>query len=122
MMDAFRLIPALQVVFTHEIEFDDDGFADLTDQQYEAYVRREGKPAETLYRVLAFELHAIERTAEKITYELSVVTAAERQLLLDAVDFVYRASEPMPNKQPTFAERLAYLRPRLPPIVVQKLD
>jgi len=33
-------------------------------------------------------------------------------------DFVYRSSSAMQEKNPTFAQRLAYLRPRLPSVVI----
>ena len=122
MLDVFRLIPAMQVVFTNEIEFVPDSFVNLTPEQLEAWVRREGEPTETLYRVVHFEPQAIERLSDKVTWELSIVTESERQLLLDAVNFVYRSSASMTNENPTFAQRLEHLRPRLPPIVTQKPD
>jgi len=122
MFDAFRLIPALQVIFEHEIEFDEESFATLTAKQLAAYERRHGKPSETLYRATAFEPQAIERTEEKVTLELSIVTDSERQLLLDGVAFVYHSSKKLDPKNPTFAERLAYLRPRLPPIVTSQSE
>ncbi len=120
MFDVFRLIPPLQVIFTYEIEFDEDSFAKLTGPQYEAFVRREGKPKETVYRVTAFEPKAVERTADKVTMELSVVTESERKLLLDAMQYVYRKTSQMKKENPTFVERLDYLRRRLPPIVTSK--
>jgi len=122
MFDAFRLIPALQLIFEHEIEFDEESFAKLTSKQQAAYERRHGKPSETVYRATAFEPQAIERTAEKITLELSIVSESERQLLLDGVAFVYDASRDLDPKHPTFAERLAYLRLRLPPIVTSQSE
>jgi hypothetical protein len=117
MLNAFRLIPALQVVFAHEIEFTPESFAPLTDAQRQAYARREGMATEAIYRVVPLEPQAIEQSPEKITWELSIVTASERQLLLDAVDFVHRASASMNEAKPNFAQRLEYLRPRLPPVV-----
>ncbi|WP_149752622.1 hypothetical protein [Rubripirellula obstinata] len=119
MFDAFRLIPALQIIFTNEIEFQDTSFAELTTEQYAALERRGPRPPGKLYRIVPFEPEAIERTPEKITLELTIADESEKQLLLDAVKFVHRASEPMSKENPTFADRLAYLRPRLPPIVTQ---
>lgn len=119
MLDAFRLIPALQIIFTHETEFREDSFVELTAEQYEAMERRGQRPAGKLYRIVHFEPEAIERTPEKITLELTIADESERQLILDAVKFVHRASAPMEKENPTFADRLEYLRPRLPPIVTQ---
>lgn len=120
MLDAFRLIPALQVIFTHEIEFTEDSFASLTVEQHEAFARRSEEFTEAVYRVTALEPQAIQRSAKKVTMELSIVTESERQLLLDGVAFVYRSSAFMDEQNPTFSERLNHLRPRLPPIVTTK--
>ncbi len=120
MLDAFRLIPALQVIFTQEVKYTEDSFADSTTEQSEALARRGERFTEPVYRVTTIEPQAIERSAEKVTMELSIVTESERQLLLDGVAFVYRASAEMNGQIPTFAQRLEYLRSRLPPIVTAK--
>lgn len=119
MLDAFRLIPALQIIFTNEIEFQDSSFVELTTEQYAALDRRGQRPRGKLYRIVQFEPEAIERTPEKITLELTIADESEKQIILDAVEFVHRASEPMSKEDTTFADRLEYLRPRLPPIVTQ---
>jgi hypothetical protein len=120
MLDAFRLIPALQLIFTSEIEFTDASFEELTPTQYKAYVRDNGEPAGRVYRVVVFEPEAIARTAEKVTLELSVASEAEKELLLEGVSFVYHASGEMSEPNPNFEQRLSYLRPRLPPIVISR--
>lgn len=122
MLEAFRLIPALQFIFTHEIEFTEDSFTSLTTEQLEALRRRGEELPETVYRVLPIEPQAIERSAGKVTMELPIVTEPERQLLLDGVAFVYRPSDPLDEQKPTFSERLEFLRPRLPSIVTTKPD
>ena len=122
MLDAFRLIPALQVIFTQEMEFTQDNFADLTSEQAEAFAQKCGNLTERVYRVTTIEPQAIERSAEKVTMELSIVTESQRQLLLDGVAFVYRASAAMNKQKPTFAQRLKYLRSRLPEIVTANPD
>ena len=119
MLNALRLIPALQIIFTHEIEFDADSFVELTQEQYEALRRRGEQKSGRLYRIVPFEPKAIERTATKVTLELTIADDMERELLMDAVKFVYHASETIDKENPTFADRLEYLRPRLPPIVTQ---
>lgn len=119
MFEAFRLVPAMQLIFKHEIEFTRDSFQELTAAQYEAFERRIEKPREKVYRILAFEPTVLEHEdSDKILLELSVVLASERQNLLDAVATIYRASAPLNSSQPTFEQRLQYLRPRFPPIVV----
>jgi len=118
MLDAFRLIPALQVIFKQEIEFVEDSFVELNEAQEEAYRQKGNETDERIYRVVAFEPKAVERSEEKVTMELSIVTESQRTIALDAVAFVYRASSEMQEKNPTFAQRLAYLRPRLPPVVI----
>ena len=120
MPDPFRLIPALQIIFEKEVEFTKDSFAELTPEQYEAYVRRGGEPSERVFRLTFVEPQVIDRTPEKVTWELEIVTNEEKKLLLEGVRFVYRASAPMTIKKPTFAQRLEYLRKRLPPIVCNK--
>jgi hypothetical protein len=117
MLDAIRLIHALKIVFRRETEFFPESFAELTPKQEEVWQRKHGKSPERIYRVVPFEPTVIERTEEKVTLELEVVTESERKLLLDAVRFVYIATREMPEKNPSFCERLAYLRPKLPPIV-----
>ncbi|QDS85878.1 hypothetical protein EC9_00350 [Rosistilla ulvae] len=119
MFEAFRLIPALQAIFHSEIEFREDSFAELNAAQREAYERKVATPDEPIYRVLPLEPTVIERQGnEKITVELTIATQSERQLLLDAVRFIYRASDQMPEESTSFEQRLAFLRQRLPPIVV----
>lgn len=118
MLDAFRLIPALQIIFKSEVEFTEDSFVKLNAEQRKAFKHKMGKSKELIYRVVPFEPSVIERAEDKITLELSIVTESERQLLLDAVDFVYRASAEMPRESPTFQQRLNFLRMRLPPTVV----
>ena len=76
------------------------------------------RSVETGMRLLN-EPTAIERTPEKVTLELNVVTECQKKLLFEGVAFVYRASASMTEANPTFALRLAYLRPRLPPIVTE---
>ncbi len=118
MLDAFRLIPALKIIFKSEIEFTEGCFVKLNSAQRKAFKHKMGESKELIYRVVPFEPSVIERAEDKITVELSIVTGSERRLLLDAVDFVYRASAEMPGKSPTFKQRLSFLRTRLPPIVV----
>ena len=120
MFDVFRLIPAMQVIFTAEIEFDESSFAEFNEQQYAAFERDHGKPTERMFQIVLMEPTAIVRTEEKVTLELSVVTESEKQLLFEGVAFVYRASASMNESSPSFMDRLSYLRPRLPPIVIGK--
>lgn len=118
MFELFRLVPAMQLIFKHEIEFTRDSFQELTAEQYEAYERKVEKPKEKVYRILAFEPTVLEsEDSNKILLELSIVSASERQNLLDAVAMIYRASAPLNTVKPTFEQRLKYLRPRFPPIV-----
>ena len=120
MFDVFRLIPAMQVIFTTEIEFDESSFAELNEQQYAAFERDHGKPTERMFQIVLMEPTAIERTEEKVTLELNVVSESQKQLLFEGVAFVYRASANIKESSPSFIDRLSYLRPRLPPIVIGK--
>ena len=90
----------------------------MNQAQYAAYASREGEPIEEIYRIVQFEPEAVERTPEKVTLELSIVTESHKELLLRGVRFVYRATEEMRQPNPSFEERLDYLRQRLPPIIV----
>ncbi|MEX1027445.1 MAG: hypothetical protein WD049_05485 [Candidatus Paceibacterota bacterium] len=123
MLEALRLIPALQVIFTSEIEFTPDSFSELNAEQLAAFIRDHGATDERIYRVLPMEPTVIDRQGkERITLELSIVIESQRQLLLDGVAFVYRASAAMSEQQPTFEQRLDYLRPLLPPVVIGAVD
>jgi hypothetical protein len=118
MLDAFRVIPALQLIFRTEIEFTADSFVELNRSQREVFQQKMGDSDDRIYRVVLLEPTVVQRQEEKVTLELPVVTESERQLMLDAVDFVYRASSEMPDKSATFQQRLGFLRPRLPPVVI----
>ena len=43
MLNAMRLIPALQIIFTTEIEFVEDSFRELTAEQYAAFRREQAQ-------------------------------------------------------------------------------
>ena len=86
---------------------------------HEAFERDNGKPTERIFRNVLIKPAAIERTPEKVTLELNVVTESQKKLLFEPVAFVSRASASMTEANPSFALRLAYLRPRLPPIVTE---
>jgi succinate dehydrogenase flavin-adding protein (antitoxin of CptAB toxin-antitoxin module) len=118
MLGAFRLIPALQLIFKTEIEFSEDCFVELTPSQREVFEQKMGHSDEQIYQVVVLEPTVVLRQEEKITLELSVVTESERQLMLEAVEFVYRATEEMPDETTTFQQRLDFLRRRLPPVVI----
>ncbi len=118
MLGAFRLIPAMQVIFKSEIQFTESSFSELTLEQYAAFERDNGKSPERIFQIVLMEPNAIDRTPEKITWELNVVTESQKALLFEGVAFVLRATESMNQDNPTFAERLTYLRPRLPPVVI----
>ncbi|QDV54104.1 hypothetical protein [Rosistilla oblonga] len=123
MFEAFRLIPALQAIFQSGIEFREDSFAELNAAQREAYERKVAVPDEPIFRVLPCEPTVIERQGnEKVTVELTIATQSERQLLLEAVRFIYRATDELPKESTSFEQRLDFLRQRLPPIVVGEPD
>ncbi len=120
MLDMFRLIPALQVIFSSKIEFTESSFEDLTQEQQEAFERQGLATGEKFYRIVVFEPEAIERTEEKVTWELTIVSESEKQLLLDGVAFVHGESSSLNLNNPSFEDRLEYLRPRLPAPVTTK--
>ena len=122
-MQLFQLASALQLIFKSGLEYKPDYFCELNEAQYEAYHRKMEKPNGKIYNLLPFEPTVIERTEEKITTELTIVTESEREQLLNAVGFVYRASREMPKQETaTFEQRLAYLRPRLPDVITEVQD
>jgi hypothetical protein len=123
MLKALRLIPALQMIFTTEIEFVEDSFRELTEEQYAAFRRKHGEPPERIFEIVPLERTAIERTPEKVTLELSIVMDSQRKLLLDAVKFIYHSTKS--NGFPanaSFGDRLDYLRKRLPPVMLTMPD
>lgn len=61
-------------------------------------------------------------TTEDAAAPVLFASCLQTRLLLDAVDFVYRASAGMGQASPTFQQRLAYLRTRLPQVVIGATD
>ncbi len=119
LLNAFKLIPALQIIFTTEIEFREDAFRELTAEQYEIFRRKHGPAAERMFEILPIERTVVERTREKVTFELSIVTESEKKLLLQGVRFVRQstAADGLPVDT-SFQDRLAYLRKKLPPVML----
>lgn len=120
---AFQLIPALQLIFTTEIEFAEDCFRELTVEQYESFRRKHGQQTERIFEIVPIERTVIKRTKKKITIELPVVMESQKKLLLEGVKFVYRStsSDGLPDDT-RFQDRLEYLRKRLPPIMLEMPD
>jgi len=116
---AFRLIPVLQLIFRTAIEFTVDSFVQLSPSQREVLRQKMGDTDHRFYRVVPREPTFTKRQQDKVTLERSIFSEAKRQMMLDAVVFVYRASREMPNKSATFQERLTSLRPRLPRVVIE---
>ena len=79
MLDAFRLIPALQLIFRTEIEFTADSFVELNRSQREVFQQKMGDSDDRIYRVVLLEPTVVQRQDKKVTLELSVVTESERQ-------------------------------------------
>lgn len=119
MLKFIELASAIRVLFSSGIEFKPECFVPLAGAKLEAYVRKIGPLTEPVYEVVAMEPTVIERSPEKVTLELSIVSDRERKHMLDAVKFVYNASASMPGNQETisFADRLEWLRPRLPEVI-----
>lgn len=115
MLELLRLIPALQTVFQYRIEFKPDSFELLNEAQAEAFERKMGGSAKEIYRIVNIEPTVIERQGnERITVELSVVSKQQRDLLLEAVAYVHRATSAMPRGKTSFRQRLKKLQTRLP--------
>lgn len=123
LLDAFQLIPALQMIFTTEIEFVEDSFRELTVEQYEIFRRKHGQVRERIFEIVPIERTAIERTDEKVTLELSVVLESQKKMLLQAVKYIYRssASDGLPADA-SFQDRIEYLRKKLPPVMLSMPD
>ncbi len=62
---------------------------------------------------------AIERSPEKVTWELEIVTEQEKRCVLMAVDFICASSKELDSKNPSFGDRLEYLRRLWPPAVTK---
>ncbi|MDB5390401.1 MAG: hypothetical protein JWM11_6047 [Planctomycetaceae bacterium] len=117
MLAAIQLIPALQIIFTTEIEFIEDSFRELSSEQYEIFRHKHGQNQERIFEIVPIERTAIERTAEKVTLELSIVTDSERQQLFQGVRFIHHCTESDGlSPETTFHDRLKYLRKKLPPV------
>ena len=116
----FALIPGIQLVFRCGVELTEDDFIELTPEQYDAYRRKVGPTDERIYRVVLIEPSVIERTPEKVTYELEIVTEQEKRCVLAAVNRIHVCSKEMDQREPTFAQRLEFLGKRWPPEVTRR--
>ena len=114
LLAVFGLIPAIQVVYRFGVELTECDFMELTPEQYEAYRRKAGPTNQRIYRIVLIELSVIERTSEKVTYELEIVTEQEKRCIVAAVNHIRACSKELDQGDPTFAERLAFLRKRWP--------
>jgi hypothetical protein len=123
LLSAFQLIPALQTIFTTEIEFVDDSFRELSAEQYQVFRSKHGQEPERIFEIVPIERTVVERTQEKITLELPIVTESQRKLLLEGVKFIYRCttSDGLPANT-SFQDRLEYLRTKLPPVMLSIPD
>jgi hypothetical protein len=118
MFSAFRLIPALQLIFRKEFEFTEKSFVELNEKQYVAFRRDRGEPDERIYRVVQFEPTCLrDEDNSRIVLELTCVKETERQELLDAVGLIYFSTKFMDQSQPSFTDRLKYLRGKFPPMI-----
>jgi hypothetical protein len=113
----FGLIPGIQVVYRFGCELTERDFMELTPEQYDAYRRKVGPTQQRIYRIVLIEPSAIERTSEKVTYELEIASEQEKSCILAAVDHIRNCSKELNPTSPTFAERLEFLRQRWPPEV-----
>jgi len=113
----FDLVRGIRVVYRFAVELTERDFLELTPEQYEAYRRNVGPTDQRIYRMVLVEPSAIERTAEKVTYELEIVTEEEKRCILAAVNHIRACSKQLDPANPTFAERLEFLRKHLPPEV-----
>ena len=115
-----ELADAIRVVYAAGIEFEPECFVPLAGAKLEAYRCQFGPTTEPMYEVVALEPGVVERDGnDKLTLELAIVSERDRKLMLDAVKFVYAASREMPEKkeQIQFADRLEWLRPKLPGVI-----
>lgn len=115
-----ELADAIRVVYAARIEFEPECFVPLAGAKLEAYCSQFGPMTEPMYEVVALEPTVVERDGNnKITLELAIVSERDRNLMLDAVKFVYAVSREMPEMkdQIQFADRLEWLRPKLPEVI-----
>jgi len=115
-----ELADAIRVVYASGIEFEPDCFVPLAGTKRESYCRQFGPTTEPMYEVVAIEPTLIERSGDdKVMLELAIVSQRDCKLLLDAVKFVYAASREMPgtNEPINFADRLEWLRQKLPAVI-----
>jgi len=111
----FGFAPGIRIVYRFGVELTERDFIELTPEQYDAYRRKVGPTTERIYRIAIVEPTAIERTSEKVTWELEIVTEQEKLCLLAAVGFIRKCSKELDGQNPSFADRLEFLRQRLPP-------
>ncbi len=113
----FALIPGIQLVYRCGVELTEDDFIELTPEQYDAYRRKMGPTDERIYRVVLIEPSVLERTPEKVTYELEIVTEQEKRCALAAVNHIHVCSKELDQREPAFAQRLEFLGKPWPPEV-----
>jgi hypothetical protein len=110
-----HLLSALQVIFETGIEFREDSFVELTPAQYASYLRKFDKQLEErLFRVVQIEPGVVGLTgSDQTVLELTIVTATERNHLMEAVRLIYSATQELDATHPSFAERFDGMRMRL---------
>jgi len=115
MTHLLQLLSALQIIFETGIEFCKDSFVELTPAQYASYLLKYDKQLEErLFRVVQMEPGVVELPgSDQTVLELSIVTATERNHLLEGVHLIYSSTQELDAKQPTFAERFDCMRMRL---------
>jgi hypothetical protein len=120
MLLLIQLADAIHIVFRHRAELTEKDFQELTAAQYEAFNRSEGKADQRIYRMLLAEPTVIERTPERTTLELSIVTESDRARLLAAVKFIHSSTKELKTpdgEEPSFTDRLDYLGRVWPPVI-----
>ncbi len=105
-----HLIPAIRIVFRFGTELTERDFQELTPEQYAAYHRNMEPTKERIFRMVLVEPTVLERSPERVLFELEIVTESQKNQLLEAVRFIKKSTSKLKSCKPSFEERLDYLR------------
>ncbi len=105
----FGLMPGVEFVFRYGRELTKGDFLELTAGQYEVYYQKEGPTKERIFRLALAEPTVTERTPEKVTLTLEIVTEQQKRQVLAAVDYIRKSTKALDSKKPSFQQRLEFL-------------
>ncbi len=111
-MRFFRLFSAIEAIFELGFEVTESDFVELTPEAYACAEKEGAGTGERLYRIRDLTLLKNNKKTEGLLF----CNEDEKDLLLEAVEFIYRASNKAKWEFKSFKERMLHVRGNLPNI------